>query len=87
MPRSESAAMFYKRQISLYNFTIYDLAMQEGSCFLWDETIAKRRANEFVSCVWYHINEQIKMFKISITKNDNFLDILLKGTREISSAN
>lgn len=65
MPRSESATMYYKRKISLYNFTIYDLATQEGSCFVWDETIAKRGANEIASCVWYYINKQIIIEKKS----------------------
>lgn len=60
MPRSESSSFFYKRKVSLYNFTIYDLVTREGFCFVWDETIGKRGANEISSCLWSHINDKTK---------------------------
>ena len=48
-PKSEASAMYYKRKISVYNFTIYNLLTHEGMCHLWNPTISGKGANEISS--------------------------------------
>ena len=59
VPGAPSSTLYYKRKLSIYNFTIYDLATEGGRCFVWNKTTGKRRANEIASCVWKFI--QIKI--------------------------
>ena len=30
--------LYYKRKLSVYNFTVYSLGDGKGTCFIWDET-------------------------------------------------
>lgn len=43
---------FYKRKLATYNFTVFDLRTKEGSCYMWDESVAKRGSSEIASCLW-----------------------------------
>lgn len=52
-PRAESSAFYYKRHLSIYNFTIYDCTRNEGFCYLWNETIGKKGSNE---CIYIKIS-------------------------------
>ena len=47
--------MYYKRQLAVYNLTIFETTKQggnQGHCFIWNETIAGRGAQEVGSCLW-----------------------------------
>lgn len=57
LPISNESAIFYKSRLSVFNFTIYNLANKECLCFLWDETISKRGANEISTCVAKYLHE------------------------------
>ena len=37
-PFAGDAQLYYKRKLSVYNFTIYDNSSANGHCYLWDET-------------------------------------------------
>ena len=54
-PHGEISSFYYKRKLSIYNFTVFDLNSKEAECFLWNETAAKRGANEIWSCLWKYI--------------------------------
>ena len=54
-PRSNVSMMYYKRKLNVYNFTIYNLVTHEGICYLWNETIGGKGANEIASCLWRFI--------------------------------
>lgn len=53
---------FYKRSLWVFNLTIRDCSNGKTTCFMWDETIAKRGANEVASCVWryFEMNQDLK---------------------------
>ena len=54
-PQADISSFYYKRKISIYNFSIFDLVSKEAECFLWNETTAKRGANEISSCLYKYI--------------------------------
>lgn len=51
-PHGQMSILYYKRKLSCYNMTVFDAAMKEGFCYVWDESIAKRGANEVSSCLY-----------------------------------
>lgn len=57
LPISNESAIFYKSRLSAFNFTIYNIGNKECLCFLWNETISKRGANEISTCVAKYLQE------------------------------
>ena len=41
--------LYYKRKLSVYNFTTYSLSDGKGTCYTWDETEGKRGACEIAT--------------------------------------
>ncbi|XP_052215260.1 uncharacterized protein LOC127833824 isoform X1 [Dreissena polymorpha] len=50
-PHSNESCLYYKRKLSSFNFTIYDLCTKDGYCYIWNEVISGRGACEIASCV------------------------------------
>jgi hypothetical protein len=48
-PAGEASLLYYKRKLSVYNFTIFDCGQKVGICNVWDESIAKKGSNEVAS--------------------------------------
>ncbi|CAH2088562.1 unnamed protein product [Euphydryas editha] len=44
-PYLKTSVSFYKRQLCPFNLIIYDLATNEATCYMWNETIGARGAN------------------------------------------
>ena len=44
LPKSNRTEIFYKRRLSCYNFTIYDLGTGDGYCYFSHEGVTCRRA-------------------------------------------
>lgn len=59
VPRAEVSGFYYKRRFAIYNFTVYDMAVKTGKCFVWNEIIANRGAIEIASFLWMHINSKV----------------------------
>lgn len=55
LPRSKGSAVFYKRRLSLYNFTIYDLGSKDCHCFIWHECLGQRGSSEISTCVYKYL--------------------------------
>lgn len=50
-PSGEVSLFYYKRRLSTFNFTIFDMTCNAGHCYLWYEGIAHRGPNEIASCL------------------------------------
>ncbi|XP_050306223.1 uncharacterized protein LOC126743262 [Anthonomus grandis grandis] len=46
VPFSADSQIYYKRKLSVFNFTIFDSFDHSGHCFLWDETHGSKGASE-----------------------------------------
>ncbi|KAJ4427099.1 hypothetical protein ANN_24714 [Periplaneta americana] len=57
LPISKESAVFYRRRLSVYNFTVYNIANKDCHCFLWNETISKRVSSEIATCVGIYLQE------------------------------
>ena len=55
-PFAGDAHIYYKRKLSVCNFTIYDNSSANGHCYLWDETEGDRSANEIASILLYYLH-------------------------------
>lgn len=57
MPHGQASILYYKRKLSVYNLTFYSLGQKKGTCYFWDETVAKKGAAEVATCVYIYIKE------------------------------
>ena len=69
-PNLSCSESFYKRQLWVYNLTIYDYKHGPPHCYMWSEDVAKRGGNEIASCLYdfiqtkLRLNPDIKEFKL-----------------------
>lgn len=56
-PHGEVSTFYYKRKLNAFNFTIYDINKKAATCYMWNEVIAKKGANEVSSCLYAFIKE------------------------------
>lgn len=47
----------YKRKLAVYNLTVTNLVTHKTSCYVWNQTIAKRGSNEIASCLKKYIED------------------------------
>ncbi|GFO46251.1 DNA repair protein rhp54 [Plakobranchus ocellatus] len=59
-PHGQISSFFYKRKLSVYNLSVYDLATGDVFCNLWSEAISARGANQIASCVLNFIDHQVQ---------------------------
>ena len=64
-PHSFESALYYKRRLNTYNFTLYDFGSTDGHCFVWNESIASRGVCEIASCVYTFIKTKSESGKKS----------------------
>lgn len=48
-------ALFYKRRLATYNFTIYNVVNKQGDCFMWNETEGGRGSCEIASSIYIYL--------------------------------
>ncbi|KAJ8670949.1 hypothetical protein QAD02_002208 [Eretmocerus hayati] len=59
-PKTENSCLYYKRKLSVMNFTIYDCGQKKGYCFCYDENEANRGSNEVSSCLVHSAGLKVK---------------------------
>lgn len=58
-PKTEASSLYYKRKLSVFNFTVYDVINHEAYCCLWSENDAKKGSNEVASCLLNYIDKKV----------------------------
>ena len=81
LPHSNVGILYYKGKVKILNFTVYDMATFQGYCHIWNETIARKGADEVASCLLKFI-----MYKFQQGFADfRFFSIVLVAKTEIST--
>ena len=58
-PHLPVGEIFYMRQLWLYNFCVYSAKTKTSTMYMWPETVAKRGANEVVSCLHHYLQNKL----------------------------
>ena len=59
-PHGQSSRFFYKRKLSVYHLSIYELSTGDVVCNIWTEAISARGAKQTASCIFHLIDEQVE---------------------------
>lgn len=51
-PAVKANCIFFKRQLAVYNLTIYDATTRRADCYCWNESEAARGSSEIASCMF-----------------------------------
>lgn len=66
-PHGNINVFYYKRKLSSFNFTVFDIGKRKAVCYMWDESVAKRGANEVSSCLLdfmqTNVDQGVKAFR------------------------
>lgn len=65
-PVLNASAMYYKMKLNCHNFTIYNLATHQSTCYWWNETEADLSASTFVNFLLHYIRERCSSPKLPI---------------------
>ena len=52
LPISKDSQIFYKRRLSIFNFTFYNVASKECDCYLWHDGQSRRGSSEMSTAVF-----------------------------------
>lgn len=58
-PNLKVSAMYYKTKLACHNYTLYDLATGNVSCYFWHEGEGELTSNSFASCISDYIHHEI----------------------------
>lgn len=58
VPQCKAGDVYYSRKLSVNNFTIKEVGTAQGYCYVWDESIAHRGANEVTSFVHSYLEQR-----------------------------
>lgn len=63
LPKGEVSSFYYVSKLNAFNLSFINPNASEklGHCFVWDESMAHRGANEIGSCVFYYLTERCKL--------------------------
>ena len=59
-PHGLSSSFFYKRKLSVYDLSVYELSTSDVVCNIWTEAISARGVKQIASCIFHSFNEQVE---------------------------
>ena len=71
VPSGENGLSYYTCKLAVYNLIITDLVNKNGFCYTWDQTTAKRGANEIGSWIYFRAKEYLKDHECITLFSDN----------------
>lgn len=61
LPRAEASSFYYKRKLTVHNFTVYDTVQKQAFNFMYDESLTGCGPNEVCSCLYKFIEYNVKL--------------------------
>ncbi|CAG5015485.1 unnamed protein product [Parnassius apollo] len=58
-PKVQASAVYYETKLCCHNFTVYNLATHEVTCYWWHECEGELQASNFASCLVDYIQEKV----------------------------
>ena len=92
-PKLNVSSLYYKRKLSVYNLTTYNLDDRSVNCYLWHEAVGGRASSEIASCINNFIQSlsqsvrHLVMFSGTCggqNRNKNFSAMCLRAVKEYS---
>ena len=59
-PKANTSVCFYKRKLTVSNFTIVDEGIHEDNCYVYDETVAGKGPNDVSSFLLHFISRKVE---------------------------
>lgn len=69
-PSLKASALYYKTKLQIHNYTVFDLASKDVTCFIWNETEGGLNASEFASCLVDYLESKEETFDKAIIFSD-----------------
>lgn len=54
-PHGNINVFYYKRKLSSFNFTVFDMGKRNAVCYMWDDSVAKLGANSNANTFGYSV--------------------------------
>lgn len=61
LPRAEASSFYYKRKLTVNNFTVYETVSKQAYNFVYDESLTGCGPNEVCSCLYKFIESNVKL--------------------------
>lgn len=59
-PKSEDSAYYYKSELNVFNFTVFNMVERLGVSYLWHEGVGKKGSSEISSALLHYIEHLVK---------------------------
>lgn len=59
-PQNKASALYYKQKLKNHDFSMYDLAKKDCTCYWWHEGEGDMCASSFTTCVHKHLTRKCK---------------------------
>ena len=56
-PKASASEFYYISKLNCFNYSVYNLGTSDGTCYLWDQTTAKRGATECASGLIHYLTK------------------------------
>lgn len=63
----KASALYYRSNLQLHNFIIYDIFTHDSSNYVWDETESDLQSSTFTSIIIHHLEKKIKTSSLPMT--------------------
>ena len=69
-PSLQASSLYYKKKLCVHNYTIYDLATKDVTCYVWHEGEGGVSSNEFCSCLTDYLERRADKYDSFVIYSD-----------------
>ena len=57
----QASALYFEQKLTVHNFTIYNIAINEVVCYVWHEDEGDVNGNTFTSCIVHFLEHEVNL--------------------------